>query len=111
MLTQYNSFICNKYTTSTSYCEEEYEQSQFVLPNVCKYQNHRQLKTVLFAIICVVNARTVVEDYEFDEYNEIQCVDAQQQESSSLSDFSPSYYLKHQQTIYSNKTANEDTAL
>ena len=72
----------------------------------------RQLKTILFAIICVVNAYTVVEDYKFDEYDEIQCVDMQRQETSSLSDISPSSeYLKHQQTIYRNTITDEDTVL
>ena len=41
-------------------------------------------------------------------------MDVQQQESTSLSDFTPSDYLKHQQNvgiIYSNKISDEETKL
>ena len=61
-----------------------------------------------------VNVRTVVENYEFDEYDEIQYMNEQQQEGASLSDITPSHYLRHQQsggTIFANKIPNEETKL
>ena len=54
----------------------------------------------------IVNFRTVAENSTFDEYDEIQHMDEQQQESASLSsDITPSNYLRHQQSagiIYAN---------
>ena len=60
--------------------------------------------------ICVVNVRTTAENFEFDEYDEMQYMDEEQQESTSLSDFTPSHYLRHQQSagiISPNKIPNE----
>ena len=64
----------------------------------------------------IVNARTVVESVDFNEYDEIQCADdVQQQESSSLFDFAPALnYLKHQQGVgvtYANTNTDEETIL
>ena len=50
--------------------------------------------------VCVVDVRTVVENYEVDENDKIYHVDRQQQETTSLSDITPSHYLKHQGIIY-----------
>lgn len=59
-----------------------------------------------------VNIRTVVENFAFDEYDEIQYMNEQQQECNSLSDITPSHYLRHQQsegTVFANKIPNEET--
>ena len=37
--------------------------------------------------------------YEFDENDVIQCTIMEQQETISLSDFTPSNYLRHQQSV------------
>ena len=66
---------------------------------------------MLFAIY-VVNVRTGVENFEFDENDEIQYTNAEEQETTSLSDFSPSNYLRRQQNavvIYPNEIPNEET--
>ena len=64
--------------------------------------------------IYVVNFRTVAENSTFDEYDDIQHMDEQQQESASLSDITPSNYLRHQQSagiIYANEIPIEETKL
>ena len=64
--------------------------------------------------IFVVNVRTTAENFEFDEYDEMQHMDKEQQESTSLSDFTPSHYLRHQQSagiIYTNEIPNEETKI
>ena len=69
--------------------------------------------SILYVHTYIVNFRTVVEKSTFDEYDEIQHMDEQQQESASLSsDITPSNYLRHQQNagiIYANP--NEETKL
>ena len=47
-----------------------------------------------------------------DENDEIQGMDEQEQEISSLSDIDPSHYWRHQQSagiVYANKASNEET--
>ena len=47
-----------------------------------------------------------------DENDEIQGMDEQEQEISSLSDIDPSHYLRHQQSagiVYANTASNEET--
>ena len=69
--------------------------------------------TLLFTIY-VVNVRTGVENFEFDENDEIQYTNVEQQEATSLSDFTPSSYLRHQQSagiIYPSNIPNEETKL
>ena len=69
---------------------------------------------VLSSTCCVVNVRTIAENYDFDEYDEIQYLDEQQGESDSLSDITPSHYLRHQQSagiIIANKIPIEETKL
>ena len=64
--------------------------------------------------IYVVNFRTVAENSTFDEYDDIQRMDEQQHESASLSDITPSNYLRHQQSsgiIYANEIPVEETKL
>ena len=61
----------------------------------------------------IVNVRTGVDNFEFDENDEIQYTNVEQQEATSLSDFAPNY-LKHQQSaviIYPSKIPNEETKL
>ena len=61
-----------------------------------------------------VNVRSVVENFAFDEYDEIQYMNEQQQECDSLSDITPSHYLRVQQSggiIFANKIPNEETKL
>ena len=61
-----------------------------------------------------VNVRSVVENFAFDEYDEIQYINEQQQECDSLSDITPSHYLRLQQSgeiIFANKIPNEETKL
>ena len=68
----------------------------------------------LLLLAYVVNVRTGVENYCFDEYDEIQEADVQQQESTSLFDYAPALnYLKYQQGLgitYANPNADEETA-
>ena len=68
---------------------------------------------LLLLTICVVNVRSVVENYMFDENDEIQCMDEEQQESASLSDIDPSHYLKQQSAgiVYANRNPIEETKL
>ena len=49
----------------------------------------------------------------FDENDEIQCLDEEQQESTSLSDIDPSDYLKQQSAgiVYANRNPIEETKL
>ena len=80
---------------------------------VSGYSTYYRYVTLLFAIY-VVNVRTGVENFEFDENDEIQYTNAEEQETTSLSDFTPSNYLRHQQyagVIYPNKIPNEETKL
>ena len=60
--------------------------------------------------VCVVNVCSVVEDYEFDENDKIHHVSGQQ-ETASLSDTTPSQYLKHQGIVYANRISKEETEL
>ena len=72
-----------------------------------------QCKT-LSSTLCAVNVRMVAENYEFDENDEIQGINEQQQENTSLPDIDPSHYLRHQQSagiVYANTTSNEETKL
>ena len=66
---------------------------------------------MLFTIY-TVNIHT---GYEFDENDVIQCTNVEQQETTSLSDFTPSNYLRHQQSgiIYPNQNpiTNEEAKL
>ena len=114
MLDDYNRVICNKYVTSSSYCEEDYDQAHIVSPNICKcLYYHKHIITLLFTIY-VVNIHTGVDKYEFDENDEIQYTNVEQQEATSLSDFTPMNYLRHQQStgiIYPSKIPNEETKL
>ena len=62
----------------------------------------------------IVNVRTGVDNFEFDENDEIQYTNVEQQEATSLSDFAPSNYLKYQQSagiISPSKIPNEETKL
>ena len=62
--------------------------------------------------LCIVNVRTVVENYMFDEFDEIQGMDEQQQENISISDIDPSHYMKRRQSagiFHANKTPNQET--
>ena len=61
--------------------------------------------------ICVVNVRTVVDDYEFDKNDKIHRVSGRQQETPSLSDTTRSHYLKHQRIVYANRISKEETKL
>ena len=73
-----------------------------------------QYTYTLPSIICIVNVHTDVEYYKFDENDEIQYLDEQQEDSVSLSDMTPSYYLRHQQSggiIYANRNLNEEAKL
>ena len=36
MATQYDTYLRNKYITSTSYSEGDFDESQVVSPNICK---------------------------------------------------------------------------
>ena len=61
-----------------------------------------------------VNVCVGVDNYVFDEYDEIQFVGAEQQESTSQSDFTASQYLRHQQSagiIYPSKVSDEEAKL
>ena len=68
----------------------------------------------LLSTLCVVNIHSAVENYEFDDNDEIQYLDEQQEESVSLSEISPSHYLRHQHggtIVYANKNLNEEAKL
>ena len=61
--------------------------------------------------VCVVNVRSVAEDYEFGEYDKIHHVNEKQQETASLPDTTPSHYLNHQGIVYANTISKEETKL
>ena len=78
--------------------------------SICIATQHKTLQCA----VCVVNVRVVAENFAFDENDEIQGMDEQQQENTSLSDTDPSHYLRHQQSagiIYANTASNEETKL
>ena len=112
---QFNKFACNDYVTPPSHAEDDYNLAHIVSPNIRKYLSiyNIQHKT-LSSTLCVANVKTGVENYMFDENDEIQGMDKQEQEISSLYDTDPSHYLRHQQSagiIYANKASNEETKL
>ena len=106
MLAQYNRVVCNKYVTESSYCDEDYDQTHIASPNICKQLYSNTNSQFLFTTYAV-NIHT---GYEFDENDVIQCTIVEEQETTSLSDFTSSNYLRHQQSvgiIYPNQATEE----
>ena len=88
-LTDYNSVICNEYTTPTVFCNSETEPPS----TICEFRNLSILITIL-----TVNTPGVIDDYDFDDVDKIhyKCPQPNYPTLSTSPSLSPSQYLKYQ---------------
>ena len=111
---QYNRVVRNQYVTPSSYSEEDNEQGRgAVSPNICKCMViHSIIISITYLLCtCAVNINSVA---EFDENDEIQHMDMHRQVCTSISELSPSHYLRLQQNTeitFSNIISDEETEL
>ena len=109
---QYNRVVRSQYVTASSYSEEDNEQRRgAVSPNICKCMTIHSVSYHKHNLFCAVNIHNVA---DFDENDEIQYMDKHRQVCTSISELSPSHYLRHQQNteiVFSNIISDEETEL